>query len=39
LNGVGDEITALRFSVDGAKEISNLNQLPKRLLTKALGRK
>ena len=26
LNGVGDEITALRFSVDGAKEISNLNQ-------------
>ena len=39
LNGVGDEITALRFSVDGSKKISDLNQLPKRLLTKALGRK
>ena len=33
LNGVGDEITALRFSVDGNKEVSNINQLPKRLLT------
>ena len=39
LNGVGDEITALRFSVDGSKKISALNQLPKKLLTKALGRK
>ena len=39
LNGVGDEITALRFSVDGNKEVSNINQLPKRLLTKALGGK
>ena len=39
LNGVGDEITALRFSVDGSKEVSNINQLPKRLLTKALGGK
>ena len=38
LNGVGDEITALRFSVDGNKEIYDLSQLPKRLLTKALSK-
>ena len=37
LNGVGDEITALRFLVDGEKNIKSLNQMPKRLLTKALN--
>ena len=39
LNGVGDEITALRFFVNGDKEVSDTNQIPKRLLTKALGSK
>ncbi len=39
LNGVGDEITALRFLVDGDKEVAEINQIPKRLLTKALGSK
>ena len=39
LNGVGDEMTALRFYVDGQKNISDLNQIPKRLITKALGNK
>ena len=39
LNGVGDEMTALRFYVDSQKNISNLNQIPKRLITKALGNK
>ena len=39
LNGVGDEITALRFLVNGDKEVSDTNQIPKRLLTKALGSK
>ena len=38
LEGVGDEKTAIRFTVDGNKEISDLSQLPKKLLTKALGR-
>ena len=38
LDGVGDEETAVRFSVDSQKNISNVNQMPKRLLTKALGR-
>ena len=37
LNGVGDEKTALRFLVDGEKNIKSLNQMPKRLLTKALN--
>ena len=37
LNGVGDEVTALRFLVDGDKNIKSLNQIPKRLLTKALN--
>jgi|TARA_B100000809_G_scaffold222353_1_gene231256 hypothetical protein len=37
LTGVGDEITALRFIVDGQKNITDLNQFPKKLLTKALG--
>ena len=39
LEGVGDEKTAVRFSVDSKKNISNVNQIQKRLLTKALGRK
>ena len=39
VNGVGDEITALRFLVNGDKEVAEINQLPKRLLTKALGSK
>ena len=39
LNGVGDEMTALRFFVDSQKNISDLNQIPKRLITKALGNK
>ena len=38
LEGVGDEETAVRFSVDSQKNISNVNQMPKRLLTRALGR-
>ena len=38
LEGVGDEETAVRFSIDSQKNISNVNQMPKRLLTKALGR-
>jgi len=37
LMGVGDEKTALRFNVDGQKNITDLNQFPKKLLTKALG--
>jgi len=37
LIGVGDEKTALRFIVDGQKNITDLNQFPKKLLTKALG--
>ena len=38
LMGVGDEKTALRFIVDGQKNITDLNQFPKKLLTKALGK-
>ena len=38
LEGVGDEKTAVRFTVDAKKNISNVNQMQKRLLTKALGR-
>ena len=38
LTGVGDEKTALRFIVDGQKNITDLNQFPKKLLTKALGK-
>ena len=37
LMGVGDEKTALRFIVDGQKNITDLNQFQKKLLTKALG--
>ena len=37
LTGVGDERTAVRFTVDGNKNITNVNQLSKRLLTRALG--
>ena len=39
LNGVGDERTALRFYVDSNKNISDLNQIPKMLITRALGNK
>ena len=38
LKGVGDEKTAVRFSIDSKKNISDVNQIQKRLLTKALGR-
>ena len=38
LQGVGDEKTAVRFSIDSEKNISDVNQIQKRLLTKALGR-
>ena len=38
LEGVGDEKTAVRFSVDSEKNISDVNQIQKRLLTKDLGR-
>lgn len=38
LEGVGDEKTAVRFTVDSKKTISNVNQIPKRLLTRALGK-
>ena len=38
LKGVGEEKTAVRFSVDSKKNISDVNQIQKRLLTKALGR-
>ena len=37
LKGAGDEQTAVRFYVDSKKNISDVNQMPKRLLTKALG--
>ena len=37
LEGVGDEKTAVRFTVDASKEIVNVNQLTKRLLTRALS--
>tara|TARA_Y100000992_G_C21038456_1_gene383795 strand:- start:119 stop:658 length:540 start_codon:yes stop_codon:yes gene_type:complete len=37
LDGVGDEKTAVRFTVDASKEIVNVNQLTKRLLTRALS--
>ena len=38
LKGVGDEKTAVRFSIDSKKNISDVNQIQKRLLTKALGK-
>ena len=38
LEGIGDEKTAVRFSIDSEKNISDVNQIQKRLLTKALGR-
>ena len=38
LKGVGDEQTAVRFSIDSKKNISDVNQIQKRLLTKALDR-
>ena len=38
LEGIGDEKTDVRFSVASEKNISDVNQIQKRLLTKALGR-
>ena len=38
LKGVGDVQTAVRFSIDSKNNISDVNQIQKRLLTKALGR-
>ena len=38
LKGVGDEKTAVRFSIDSKKNISDVNQIQKRLITKAIGR-
>ena len=38
LKGGGDEQTAVRFSIDSKNNISDVNQIQKRLLTKALGR-
>ena len=38
MTGIGDEKTALRFTVDNDKNIINFNQIPKTLLTKALSK-
>ena len=37
LNGIGDEQTAVRFSVDGSGEVIGTNKLSKRLLSKAVA--
>lgn len=39
LNGVGDEQTAVRFTIGANGEVTDTNELPKRLLTKALKSK
>ena len=39
LNGVGDEQTAVRFTIDARGEVVRTNELQKRLLTKALSTK
>lgn len=39
LKGVGDEQTAVRFTIDANGDIVNTNELQKRLLTKALNTK
>ena len=39
LNGIGDEQTAVRFSVDGSGEVIGTNKLSKRLLSKAVAGK
>ena len=39
LNGVGDEQTVIRFSVNEEEQIFNLNKTPKRLITRALSGK
>ncbi|MDH3641461.1 MAG: hypothetical protein OES38_05160 [Gammaproteobacteria bacterium] len=36
LTGVGDEQTAVRFTIDGNGEVSGTNELPKPLLTRAV---
>ena len=37
LNGIGDEQTAVRFTVDGSGEVIGTNKLSKRLLSKAVA--
>ena len=39
LTGVGDEQTAVRFTIDANGEVVGTNELQKRLLTKALNPK
>jgi hypothetical protein len=39
LTGVGDEQTAVRFTIDAQGEVSGTNELPKALLTKAVQSK
>ena len=39
LTGVGDEQTAVRFTIDSGGEVSGTNELPKPLLTKAIQSK
>ena len=39
LNGVGDEQTAVRFTIDGEGNVADVNTLTKRLLTKAVNSK
>ena len=39
LTGVGDEQTAVRFTIDPGGEVSGTNELPKPLLTKAIQSK
>ena len=39
LNGIGDEQTAVRFTVDGSGEVIGTNKLNKRLLSKAVADK
>ncbi|MFP6816756.1 MAG: hypothetical protein VB949_13970, partial [Pseudomonadales bacterium] len=39
LTGVGDEQTAVRFTIDSNGEVSGTNELPKPLLTRALQSK
>jgi hypothetical protein len=38
LNGSGDEKTAIRFTLDANGNLLNTNQIPKELLTKAIGK-
>ncbi|MBC8476382.1 MAG: hypothetical protein H8D52_03490, partial [Gammaproteobacteria bacterium] len=38
LNGSGDEKTAIRFTLDVNGNLLNTNQIPKELLTRAIGK-